>query len=197
MNGTAAVRAYRALLVLYPRRFRREFGADMALLFAHQLRDEGAARACGRAALDLVLTVPATHLETTMKNRTSSFLSLVFGAVAVAALVGALVAGAGVALSATLVVAGLLAAGLALVVHRRDRPIAGSPGSGGWWKTVAAGGTVLIALIVTVNLTGEIDDPWWTVLAVTGLVSIAMITAGLVQGLARAVGGRSHPAESA
>ncbi len=49
MSGPTAGGIYSGLLRLYPRRFRDDYGVDMALLFAEQLRDEPAA-ASGPAA---------------------------------------------------------------------------------------------------------------------------------------------------
>ena len=64
------VRAYRALLRLYPRRFRGEYRDEMTRLFADQLRDvrltEGAVgvlRLWARSLVDLVATAPGQHLE--------------------------------------------------------------------------------------------------------------------------------------
>ena len=80
MNRSGPVRVYKALLLLYPRPFRQNYGEDMALLFAEQLRDENRWRVCSRAATDLALTVPTRYLEVIMKTSTSPFLSTFFGA---------------------------------------------------------------------------------------------------------------------
>jgi len=94
-----AARVYAALLALYPRRFRREYGEDMVLLFAEQLRDENAWRVYSRAATDLALTVPTSYLEVVMKTSTSPFLSMFLGAVAVAGIMFAVVSGTNGALA--------------------------------------------------------------------------------------------------
>jgi len=52
-----------ALLHLYPRGFREEYGADRALLVAASLRDERAGSVVARTLVDLAITVPTRHLE--------------------------------------------------------------------------------------------------------------------------------------
>ncbi|HJQ33663.1 MAG TPA: hypothetical protein VJ866_15875 [Pyrinomonadaceae bacterium] len=60
-------RAYALLLVAYPREFRREYGREMALVFADRCRERSRAaslaRLWGEALLDLALTAPREHLE--------------------------------------------------------------------------------------------------------------------------------------
>jgi hypothetical protein len=63
-------RAYGLLLAAYPREFRREYGREMALVFADRCREQaragrGAAalaRVWGEALLDLALNAPREHL---------------------------------------------------------------------------------------------------------------------------------------
>ena len=64
------VRAYSALLRLYPRRFQAEYRREMTLLFAQQLEDArategniGIVRLWARSLLDLAATAPTEHLE--------------------------------------------------------------------------------------------------------------------------------------
>ena len=64
------LRAYRALLRCYPRRFRADYRDEMTRLFADQLRDArstegtvGVARLWWRSLVDLVVTAPGQHLE--------------------------------------------------------------------------------------------------------------------------------------
>src|SRR4029450_6980833 len=58
--------AYRLAIRLYPKRFREEYGPDLAGLLADQLRDEPAWRVVARRAVDLPLPVPTRHLEARM-----------------------------------------------------------------------------------------------------------------------------------
>jgi hypothetical protein len=53
------------MLAAYPREFRREYGREMALVFADRCREGSAARArlWGEALLDLARNVPREHFE--------------------------------------------------------------------------------------------------------------------------------------
>lgn len=66
-NVSRSRRAYALLLAAYPREFRREYGREMALVFADRCREgsrAGAlARLWGEALLDLALTAPREHME--------------------------------------------------------------------------------------------------------------------------------------
>lgn len=65
---TTPRQGYRALLVLYPRRFRAEFGEDLVQAFGDLARDLGPRRAWTRCLVDLVVIVPRLHLEIAMKH---------------------------------------------------------------------------------------------------------------------------------
>lgn len=192
MTRPATVRAYGALLVLYPRSFRREYGEDMALLFEEQLRDENPWRVCTRAATDLALTIPTNHLEAVMKASTSPFLSTLFGAVAVAGIVSAIVSGTNAILALSGVAVGVAAGGLAAASYRRNRPLAPSGQTGGWWKLLAAGGGLLTALIITLNVTGEVPDGFWFPMIITGLTAVVLMVMGLIGGASRLSGTARH-----
>lgn len=60
------MRVYRALLWLYPKNFRDEFGDDLVSLLENLRTDKGPARAFRICALDLAVTVPRMHLERIM-----------------------------------------------------------------------------------------------------------------------------------
>lgn len=69
-KGSRSRRAYALLLAAYPREFRREYGREMALVFADRCREQSCAggaaalaRVWGEALLDLALTAPRQHLE--------------------------------------------------------------------------------------------------------------------------------------
>jgi hypothetical protein len=51
MSTHPPVGVYRALVRLYPRRFRDEYGPALVLLFARQLREEAAARVWARGLI--------------------------------------------------------------------------------------------------------------------------------------------------
>lgn len=58
---------YRALVTLYPRSFRMDYGEPMVQLFADRVRDVGA-KAWLRAVPDLVRTVPVERIEAVMSR---------------------------------------------------------------------------------------------------------------------------------
>ncbi len=58
---------YRALVVLYPRSFRRDYTGPMTQLFADHVRDVGA-RAWLRAVPDLIRTLPVERIEAVMSS---------------------------------------------------------------------------------------------------------------------------------
>jgi hypothetical protein len=171
------LRAYRVLLHLYPRRFRREYGDDMVLLLEDQLRDEGTARVLGRAVLDLALTVPTRHLEVHVKHSSAVLTVLLTAAGITLAVVGG---------PYGLVAAGVAVALAAVTLHR-SRPVVASGAT--WWKLLAAGAALLVAEIIVTTITGELPDGGWFVAMVVGLTSFVLIATGVVHGIA----GRVRP----
>lgn len=184
MNN-APVRVYKALIVMYPRRFRSEYGDDMVLVFSAQLRDENVWRVCARAVTDLVITVPTRHLEVAMKSSTSPFLTFLFGSIAVAGVVFAMVVGTNLALATVGVVASLIAGAVSLVSYRRNRPIAPAGPALGWWKFVAGGAAILAALIVVTNVTGELPEGFWLPTMMAGLTALVLMAIGTILGVSR------------
>jgi hypothetical protein len=171
------VRLYRLLLWLYPRRFRREYGDDMAALLAEQLRDEHPLRIAGRTALDLFTTVPVRHLEVVMPR--SSIPAVIIGFVAVGATVA--VVGGPLGIAAAVV---LLAT--ATLIWRRNRPVE-TTRDGRWWKLLAAGVLLLAGLVVVTTITGELPSGGWYVAMATLLTSFGLIGSGIVLGIATGV----------
>lgn len=64
--------AYRALLRLYPKDFRKEFGPDLLRLHEDLAADRGLTVARRRTALDLIVTVPRYRLEHLMSEQHSN-----------------------------------------------------------------------------------------------------------------------------
>ena len=94
----------------------------------------------------------------------------------------ALVSGTNVVLVMAGVATAVLTGGLSLISYRRNRPLAPSTGTTRWWKLVAAGVGLLAALIVTVNVTGEVPDGFWFPMILTGLTAIVLMAMGLILG---------------
>jgi hypothetical protein len=168
------VRVYRVLLCLYPRAFRREYGEDMALLAAEQLREDRAPRVLGRLLLDLAVTIPARHLEARMPHATSSPLVISFIAIATAFIAFGGPLGLGVAVA-------LLA--LAALIWRRTRPIVAVP-EARWWKLLLTGVGLLLALVVVTTIIGELPDRGWYIAMAAMFASFALIGTGVVLGIA-------------
>ncbi len=195
MSAPPAVGIYRALLRLYPRRFRDEYGPDMALLFAHQLRDEPAARVWARGVVDLAITVPNRHLEAHMDRAASPVIPLLFAVVALTGVCVAVIGGS----SPGMLVVGLsvaaVGAALALVAWRYSRPLAlGRPASAHWWKFLTGGAGILAAVIAITTVTGEVDDSMWWPLMTTVVCALMLVAAGLVLGVAHRSGSRPRNA---
>jgi hypothetical protein len=194
MTSTWALAVYRRLVRLYPRRFRDEYGPDLVLLLADQLRDEPAWRVLPRSAVDLALTVPTRHLEAHMDRSPTPLVPALFGAVALASVIVAITVGHPVVLVACIGV-GAAAAWLGLLAAHRARPLTDPrPKSAQWWKLTAAGAGLLAALIAITTATGELPSGGWFVAMIAGLTALLLMGAGLVQGIAHLAGRPSRRA---
>jgi hypothetical protein len=175
------VRVYRALLHLYPRWFRREYGDDMVALLGHQVRDENVVRVAARTAIDLALTIPARHLEAHVRRTPTTALVITFVTIATAL---AVVGGPGGVAGAAVLL------GLAVLTWRRSRPVVDAV-DGRWWKLLLAGVTLLATVVVVTTITGELPDGGWLVAMASLLTSFGLIGAGIVLGIAGRVGTRA------
>ena len=72
MRTGSAIRAYRSLLVLYPRDFRDRYSDDLVQTLTDLSAELGPRRAWRRVTLDLVVTLPRYRMETLMKQEHSS-----------------------------------------------------------------------------------------------------------------------------
>jgi hypothetical protein len=175
-------RAYRALMLLYPRAFRREYSDQMLQLY----RDERRRRAASWASLagDVVVSAPVQYKEALRTMTTTG--KLVTAAIATTAgiVVFAVVGGAFAALFLMILLAWIL---VALLKERGARP---SPGLG--WKLAAIGaGTFAVAFVF---FAGPWPESWreavpgdvaWGVGFFVFVVSIVMVVAGLFTAVAQ------------
>ena len=176
--------AYRLAVRLYPKRFRDEYGPDLVGLVTDQLREEPTWRVLGRTTVDLALTVPTRHLEAHMSRSATTLVPVIFGAVALSAVVVGVTVGHPSVLLACLAVA-VIAVSLALVSTHRARPLTEPrPTTRNWWKLLGGGAFVLAVLVATTTATGELPDGAWFVAMVTGLTALVLIGAGIVLGVA-------------
>ncbi len=188
MSGErAVVRLYGALVSLYPKRFRAEYGGDMVQLARDQCSEEPAWRVCGRALLDLAITLPTEHMEAHMNRNPDHLVPLVYTAVAAGGVLLAIVGGTSVAMLiaglATAVVAGAMAA----VAWRRSGPMCSNVASGSWWKFVLAGPCIVLLVIAGAQLGIEA----WLLMMVSIFVAFVLTSIGLVLGIARLIQRRS------
>jgi hypothetical protein len=185
MSGRAGViRLYRLAVRLYPRRFRDECGPDLVILVVDQLRDEPTWRVLARSATDLALNLPTRHLEAHMDRSPTPLMPAMFGALALSSVIVGITVGHPLVLVACVAV-GLTAGWLGLLSAHRARPLTQPrPKTAHWWKLLAAGAGLLMALIATTTATGELPDGAWFIAMVTGLTALMLLGAGIVLGIA-------------
>ena len=155
----------------------------MVQLFRDQSHDEPAWRVFGRAALDLVLTIPHQHLEVRMQRNPTPALTLTFLTIALG---GAFLAVVGGSNLFTLVVGLIIAVGagaLAATTWRRAAPFKDSNVSTRWWQFVIAGAALVAAVIIGAGL--GIDA--WFAGFITAIVGVACVALGVILGVARLV----------
>ena len=75
----ASTRCYRALLVMYARSFRREFGTDLVAVFNDLRRDRGAWQAWRRCLGDAARAAPRSRAEAIAEFRPSARVAEVAG----------------------------------------------------------------------------------------------------------------------
>ena len=183
------VRVYGTLVGLYPRDYRDDYGADMVQLVRDQCADEPAWRVCGRAAIDLAITIPTQQLEARMNRTPNHFAPLLYTAVAAAGALTAIVGGTNVAaliLGACIAVA---SGAMAAIAWRRSGPLRGTSTStnSGWWKFVIAGPCIVAVVILAAGL--GVDA--WFVGVVAVFLAFVLTGVGLLLGIARLVSRRS------
>jgi hypothetical protein len=140
-------RAYRVLIGLYPRRFRREYGALMTQLYT-DLERAGARHAFRRALGELALTIPYQYWEALMATTpmTRTAITVVFTA---AIAITSIVLGATIV---ALLVLLLLSWELYAVLRTRGHGVVSSART--WWRFLLGGVGVFAAIFVIFAL------PW-------------------------------------
>jgi hypothetical protein len=177
-------RAYAALVALYPRRFRDEYGADLVSLFRDQCHDEATSRVLGRAVVDLILTVPHQHLEARMHRNPTPALTIFYAAASVAGLGLAAVGGSAIGVVALGLAVAFAFGALAATTWRRAAPAMERTTTSGWWKFVLAGPALIAAVVVA----GGLGVEAWEVGMVTAFLGIVLLAVGVVLGIVHAAG---------
>lgn len=181
-------RAYRALLLLYPRRFRREYRDPMLQLYRDERRARGA-RAGLTIIRDLFVTVPVRHLEafSTMTPQSKLVAAAIATTVGIAFL--AAVGGSILAIVLLLLLAWIL---LALLKQR-----GGAPSAAFWWKLTASGAGIFV--LAFVFFAGPWPDEWreavpgelaWWGGMFVFMTAIVLVIVGLLTGVAQLIGRR-------
>ena len=144
----SSLRTYRALLRLYPKPFRDEYGTDMVAVLEDQLLHEQAWRVCCRTVADLAITVPNQHLETHMSNPPNRTMPVVYTAISVAAVVLAVVGGTSRAALTVGVPVAIFSSLMAAIAWRRVLPLGRRrDATRHWWAFVLAG-PILVGTVI-------------------------------------------------
>lgn len=183
MNGaTKAERVYAALIRMYPRSFRQDYGADLVQLLREQCAEEPAWRVYGRALVDLAITVPSQRLEALVHHNSTRAVSLLYAAVAAAGALLAIVGGSNTVTLIVGVAVALAAAAMAVIAYRRGAPRATAP-TAAWWKFILAGLCLIVAVIIAA---GAGVNAWYVGMLVVFLGAVLSAT-GAVLGVAHLV----------
>ena len=174
-------RAYRALLFLYPRRFRREYRDPMLQLYRDARRERSST--WPRLAGDVFASAPVQYKEAFLTMSTQTKLVVLALLAGTGIVVFAAIGGALAALVLMLVLAWVL---LSLLRER-----GACPSEGFWWKLTLSGVGVLAFVIVFFG--GPWPDSWreavpaelgwWSGYALV-VLALVLIFAGLIAGIA-------------
>lgn len=171
-------RGYGALLLLYPRAFRRDYGEALIQFFRDDVQARGAARAWGRALADLFVSVPVQHVEVTLMERSPA---RTVGMLGLPVLAGF----AALAFGHFVILTVPLALGASVVMYVSSRRVYNEAVAGvasHWWKVLAAGVAVLLTMGVAATYGPDMDWFPWYLAVLTYLIGWGLIIAGAVLG---------------
>jgi hypothetical protein len=142
------LRLYRALLMLYPRSFRRDYREPMLQLFGDCVRERGA-KIWLRTIPDLIRTVPVLRLEAVMAGRHTASKVVALVLVVIGAVVASGVGGPAIVAALAIGVVAVLALGRGTLVpvFRGERAPLRAALVQTWWAPivgVAAGALILL-----------------------------------------------------
>lgn len=178
--SSAQVRAYRALVVLYPRSFRAEYQDLMVRVFEDDLTERGTRRAWSRTIHDLLVSIPIQIVEATVSKPSKTRLAQAGIALSILAVLAVVAVGRFVVIIVPLVVA--IAAG-ALVYWRSTLPYrdAVTDASASWWKVILAGALLLGSIGAAATYGPSMDWFPWHLAALLYLAAwVAMIVGALL-----------------
>lgn len=183
---------YAAAVRLYPRGFREEYGDDLVALADDLRHDLGRPRAAVRLAGDLLVSLPARHLEVLVKRPAPSLVPVLAGLLAVSLVVlGAVL---GTAAGAGILLIALLAGVVAALAYPSTRVVRDRDLTPRWWQLLLVGGLLHGAVAGGQALFDSDSELLWP-LAFVGVVGgWACLGAGVVLAVVHAV--RRRPATS-
>jgi len=191
-------RLYRALVRLYPRPFRRDYGDDLVQHFADLVTDRGARAAWARTSLALTITIPRYHLERIMNDQRSNIaLSIIIVLLAVGGITSFFV-GVDASLSPLLLVA---AGALAVTQRSAIAQALRVPDTDRRHRRLRIG-TVLAPVFPALWFTFDwwVGDSWSireTLLTIVGVLALVGAISFLIAGLATPrTPDRGQPAEA-
>ncbi len=180
-RDSLAIRVYGALVKLYPRGFREEYGADMVRLMREQGREESAWWVFARSLVDLAISIPTQHLETRMRRAPNPLVPLVYVMAAAAGLLVAILGGSEPAALVLGLGLAVVAGVIGTVAWRRAAPVRTRTAvTATWWKFLLAG-PCLAALVIIAAGAGV--EAWYLGMVVV-LAAFVSTATGLVLGLA-------------
>ena len=184
-------RAYRALTLAYPRRFRREYAHEMTVAFADDVQERGPRRAWSRALVDVVLSVPVQYMEATVTQPSATRAAQAALGAACLLVLAAFAFGRYVVIA---VPGALIVATTALLYLRSQLPYreAVKTAGSGWWRLAAVGAGLLASIGLVANYGPDVDWFPWHLAAFLYLSGWALIVAGGIAGLVRLAGHFRH-----
>ena len=162
----ARTRVYRALLWLYPSRFRREYGASMTQLYTDL--EHGRFKPFRRALAELAITVPYQYWEAFMSTMPSTR-AVILVVATTAALLASIVIGAAI-------VGLLLMLLLAWQLYAILRTRGWDSSAHSWWRLLLAGIGFEVALMAVYSL----PDSWRPTLPFAFFLTLWLISVGIV-----------------
>lgn len=182
LGESRQVRAYRALVLLYPRSFRDEYRDLMVQAFQDDLIERGTRRVWSRTIGDLLVSIPIQLVETAMpkpsKTRTAqiALLASTLTVLAVAA------AGRYVALIGAVILAVTVSG---LVYWRSTVPYrdAVTDASAAWWRVILAGAVLLGGIGAAATFGPDMDWFPWHLAAFLYLSAWVAMISGVLLGL--------------
>jgi hypothetical protein len=130
-----------------------------------------------------------------MTRPANTTVALSFTSLSAASLVVGIAAGTNLAGLGSAFAVAVVAATLALFAWRGGRGVADPmPTTARWWKFLGAGAGVLVAMIVTLTVTGAVDDRWWLPAILTLAAAMVSIAAGVILGVVHFTTGRASHA---